>query len=300
MSTFKDWNQDFLRFQKRSRIAILSLVVIGVLVIVGVKVYFKLTHPLKNVPVQISPIEKARIAELPKQINYKRQENKKWRIKVPEDKFNPNEYDLEDWMRLGYSQKQAASVMNFRASGFRFKVKSDLKKLFIMDDESYAQLYTYIDLPDTLEKKESLESFSVEKKAPEQMVHSINRMTKKDLVKLKGVGDYYATKVLNFRDALGGFVNAQQLKEVYHLPDSLADLISRNITIDTSFVKRHNINEINLQELKQHPYISYKLANSIIAYRKTHGAYSSVEELKELVLMNAETFNKVRPYLKVE
>lgn len=300
MNNYQRWNQDFLIFQKRSRIAILSIVVIGVLIILGVKWYYSFCYPLSELKAELTPLEKKQIALLDKRLESKKQKAQKWRVKVPSQKFNPNHYTREDWMELGYSEKQAQSVINYKKSGFEFKVKSDLKKLFIMDNQSYKELYPYIDLPDTLFKAIPNVKNELPVKEETTLSLSINEIDKEEFMRIKGVGDYYASKVLNFRNALGGFVNLDQLYEVYHLPDSVVDQISSHLTVDTNFVNRRNINKINLKELKQHPYISYKLANSIIAFRKTHGAYSSVEELKELVLMDAETFQKVRPYLKVE
>lgn len=300
MNNFKRWNQDFFIFQKRSRLAILSIVVFGMCVMGSVNLYYTIKYPLSEQVVEISSLEKKQMLQLEEKLKTKKNNATKWTLKLPAQKFDPNSYELEDWMNLGYSQKQAQAVVNYRNSGFEFRVKSDLKKLFIIDEKSYRKLYPYIDLPDSLSKNKP----EIDKKSMVGEVKfvklSLNKITKDELMQLRGVGSYYASKILNFRDALGGFVNLQQLYEVYHLPDSVVDQISTQLTVDTNIVKQRNINEINLAELKQHPYISYKLANSIIAFRKTHGAYSSIEDLKELVLIDAETFQKVRPYLKVK
>lgn len=302
MNNYNRWNQDFFNFQKRARIATLSVIGIGMLCMVILKLWNNYVHPVEEMTLLLTEVERKEQQSLEEEIKSKPKyvSPKRWKVKVPKEKFNPNTYKKEDWMNLGYSEKQAQAVMNFKASGFVFRVKKDVLKLFIVDEESYLRLENYIDLPDSLPPKSLTQTSKVNEEVEDLLGLSLNEVTTDELTAIKGVGPYYAAKVLKFRDALGGFVNEEQLYEVYHLPDSVALLISRNITVDPRQVKRRNINQINLAELKQHPYISYKLANSIIAYRKTHGAFSSVEDLKKLVLMDDETFEKVSPYLIVK
>ncbi len=61
--------------------------------------------------------------------------------------FNPNEIGVEEWKQLGFSPKQAASIEKYKNAGATFKVKSDLKKLFMVDAKKYLELEPFINLP---------------------------------------------------------------------------------------------------------------------------------------------------------
>ena len=49
-----------------------------------------------------------------------------------------------------------------------------------------------------------------------------------------------------------------------------------------------------------HPYLRYAIANAIVQFRGQHGNFSSLDDLKKVVPVTDEVFNKVAPYLKVQ
>jgi competence ComEA-like helix-hairpin-helix protein len=51
-------------------------------------------------------------------------------------------------MQLGFSEKQATSIEKYKNAGAVFQIKSDVKKLFMVDEHKYAELEAYIDLPE--------------------------------------------------------------------------------------------------------------------------------------------------------
>ena len=50
----------------------------------------------------------------------------------------------------------------------------------------------------------------------------------------------------------------------------------------------------------KHPYITKQLARLFISYRKMHGDFKNVNELKILSFMDDELFEKLVPYLVVD
>ena len=52
--------------------------------------------------------------------------------------------------------------------------------------------------------------------------------------------------------------------------------------------------------MKAHPYLRYNLANAIFQYKQQHGNFNSVEDIKKIMLVTEDAFNKVAPYLMVE
>ena len=52
--------------------------------------------------------------------------------------------------------------------------------------------------------------------------------------------------------------------------------------------------------MKAHPYLRYSIANAIVQYRLQHGSYIAVNDIKKIMLVTDDIFNKAAPYLKVD
>ena len=64
-------------------------------------------------------------------------------------RFNPNTVSVDELMRLGFSEKQARAIDNYRSKGGRFRRRSDFAKSFVVADSVYRRLEKYIDIPKT-------------------------------------------------------------------------------------------------------------------------------------------------------
>ncbi len=93
--------------------------------------------------------------------------------------------------------------------------------------------------------------------------------------------------------------SVSQVAETYGVPDSTFQKIRPQLQCNNAAVKKININEANVDELKSHPYIKYALANVIINYRKQHGNFKSIEDIRQIDIITEEVFKKIAPYLVV-
>lgn len=118
-------------------------------------------------------------------------------------------------------------------------------------------------------------------------------------IALPGIGSKLADRIVRFREKLGGFYSIEQIGEVYGLADSIFQKFKPLLLMVHFPVKKININTASLDELKAHPYIRFTIAKSIIAYREQHGVFTSLEDLKKIVLMTEDIFTKVYPYLEL-
>jgi competence ComEA-like helix-hairpin-helix protein len=120
--------------------------------------------------------------------------------------------------------------------------------------------------------------------------------------KLRGIGSGYARMIVNYREKLGGFYSSKQLLEVYKFPTETYEKIKNQLSVDTTLIRKINVNTATVKELKQHPYISYYQALSIVENRdlapemRYNCLYDMVvdEDLKE------EDILRVAPYLMFE
>ncbi len=236
-------------------------------------------------------------------------------IKLPSAlfKFNPNEIENSKWVKLGLKEWQIKTINNYKSKGGRFRVKSDVKKIYGMSDNLFALLYPYIQLPeeikyDNQQKNNSTnsfdsKSFSKPDKFLEKPKYSypidINTCDTNGLKSLKGIGSSFSKRIIKYRESLGGFVKLEQLKEVYGITDEIYNQIVPNITIINKQPIKLNINNADLELLKKHPYIGWNLAKTIIAYRNSHGKYNQIEDVKKIHLVTDEIYSKIVPYLTI-
>ncbi len=113
---------------------------------------------------------------------------------------------------------------------------------------------------------------------------------------LHGIGPFYAKRIVNFRDKLGGFYSIEQVGHTYGLPDSTFQNIKAYLKISTP-VSRFNINKISADSLSKHPYISRKQANILFRYRLQHGNYSSVNDFYDVKVFDTAFVKMIEPYI---
>jgi len=204
--------------------------------------------------------------------------------------FNPNTATKSDWQKLGFSEKQATTFIKYTSKGGKFYKKEDLLKIYGVEQEHYNILEPYI----VLEKQEENQPTY-----NENIIVEINSATQNELTKIKGIGDYYASRMLKYRDLLGGYFKKEQLLEVYGMKPEVYEKIKDNIEIDTKNLVKININFANEKELASHPYLDYKTADKITEYRNKNGAYKSLKTLIDKNIISKDIYDKILPYLKI-
>ena len=121
------------------------------------------------------------------------------------------------------------------------------------------------------------------------------------MISLNGIGPAFASRIIRYREKLGGFYSKDQLKEVYGITDSLYQNLIPFIDIENNIPFRFiHLNTDTFGNLSSHPYIRGKIASLICNYRKQHKSFTSIEELKQLPLITEENFLKLAPYLKLD
>lgn len=217
-------------------------------------------------------------------------------VKKPElFSFNPNKTTMEDWMRLGLSERNAKTINNYVAKGGYFKRKEDLKKIYGIPSQlidNIMPLAVFDDEP----KITSQQPVKIVK--TKQVLHlDINAADSSTLTMLPGIGERLASRIVRYRNRLGGFVQVSQLLEVYGLQDSILDKIAPLIFVTPSFsIDKIDINKIDYTLLTKHPYMTYSMAKIILAYRKAHGNIIGVDEMYSIAGIPQEQLVKFLPY----
>jgi len=162
--------------------------------------------------------------------------------------FDPNSVSIEDLQKLGFSLKQAQSIDNYRQKGGRFRRKSDFAKSYVVEDSVYQRLEPYITIPKI----------------------DLNKADSTEFDSLPGIGKYFASKMVSYREQLCGYSYKEQLMDIYHFDQEKFDGLSDLICIDTTAYPPYPIWELPEEELKKHPYIGKYSAHGIIIFRENN------------------------------
>ena len=122
----------------------------------------------------------------------------------------------------------------------------------------------------------------------------INTAQEEELENLPGIGPVYAERIVKFRDALGGFIDKEQVKETYGLPESTWIRIEPRIKLQDRNLKKLRIHEANIEEFARHPYIDWSLAKRLYRYVQQH---KPIENLESMHGLPQATKVKIYPYL---
>lgn len=190
--------------------------------------------------------------------------------KVESFPFNPNTAGVNEFIRLGFSEKQARAIINYREKGGRFRRPEDFAKSFVVSDSVFRRLEPYIRIPKT----------------------DINAADSAEFDNLPGIGPYFAAKMVSYREELGGYSYPEQLMDIYNFDqeryDGLKDLIMAGPSAP------YPLWTLDEKELQKHPYIGKYAAHGIIVYRDNNPQEAlTVEGLMKAGVLSPEMGSKL-------
>ena len=214
--------------------------------------------------------------------------------------FNPNTLHDKGWSMLGLSEKQISIFRNYQSSGIIFYSTEDLSKCYAISDEFINKITEHIIFPQKKEKNEKVKiKKSDEKSAEKLQIIDLNSADSILLISINGVGPFYSKQILEYRRKLGGFISYTQFSEIWGLEKLDINNFKNQTKIDTSLIKKININSATFDQLYSHPYINYKQSKAIINYRLQHGQFIDIKDIQKIVLIDSNLFRKIAPYLKL-
>lgn len=108
-----------------------------------------------------------------------------------------------------------------------------------------------------------------------------------------GIGPYFARKVVEYGQRLGGYVSVDQLDEIEGFPLDAKDYL----TVEGASPCKLNVNTLTLNELRKHPYLSFYQAKAITDYRRLHGPLRSLQDLRFSKDFPPEAIKRLEPYV---
>jgi DNA uptake protein ComE-like DNA-binding protein len=128
----------------------------------------------------------------------------------------------------------------------------------------------------------------------------LNSVTASELQYVSGIGPVLSGRIVKFRDALGGFLQASQLYDVYGLESSVARRVMETFPLtSTPSIQRVSINEGTLEELASLLYLTPEMAGDIVARRERLGPFKSLQELREIKSIPETKIDRIALYLEL-
>jgi len=222
--------------------------------------------------------------------------------------FDPNTLDIGGWHRLGVKEKTALTISKYRDKGGKFRKAEDILKIYGLSESDKTRLLPFVKIPFTKEPVEisgerrdtgstasRYKSNSLYSKKTAKII-DVNSADSSEWKTLPGIGDVLSGRIIKYRDKLGGFYKVEQVAEIYGLADSTYLKIRPYLKCDSS-VRKISVNEVTPDVLEQHPYLKRQIARAIVDYRSQHGLFKDLGELKNLILITPELYEKISPYL---
>ncbi len=187
-------------------------------------------------------------------------------------RFDPNTVSIDDLMRLGFTQKQAQSIDNYRQKGGRFRRKSDFAKSYVVEDSVYRRLEKFIHIPKI----------------------DLNSADSTTFMTLPGIGKFFAGKMVSYRQELGGYSYPEQLMDIWHFDQEKFDNLKDLIEVDTTATQAYSLWTLPENDLAAHPYIGKRAARGIVIFRENspRGEWK-VENLIEAGILESDKGEKL-------
>lgn len=218
--------------------------------------------------------------------------------------FDPNTADSLAFRKLGLPPWMAGNILKYRARGGRFRKADDFRKIYGLTAEKFDELKPYIRIAgaEAAVREQPDKPGNPPAVPPDTafVVVELNAADTAELMKVAGIGPYYAREIVRYRRQLGGFYSVEQLREIERMRPEHYDRIAPHCTVDTTMIKRIEVNRAGIDFLRRHPYIDFYQARVICEFRRAKGRLDGMRDLRRFREFTGQDLQRLRPYLDFE
>ena len=130
------------------------------------------------------------------------------------------------------------------------------------------------------------------------VITDLNSCSAEELDELPGIGPVLSVRIIRYRSLLGGFVETDQLREVYGLDSSVVRLIEERLTLTMDSVRPVALDNATFGELARHPYLGYEAARRITRYRSVSPSAITLGAMVRSGVITAGQAERIAPYVR--
>jgi DNA uptake protein ComE-like DNA-binding protein len=216
--------------------------------------------------------------------------------------FNPNYITDFKGYQLGMKPAEIDRLQAFRKTNKFINSAQEFQAVTKISDSLLTKISPLFKFPDWVNNKFNNYNNNSYKKFPEKeklVIKDINLATKEDLMKVTGIGVAISDRIISEKNKFGGFVNMMQINDIYGLSPELIEKINQSFKIfNQPNIKKMNINNADLNELKSFPYFKNGLAKKIIIFRSMNGDFKNSEDLIKIKDFPADNVKIIALYLE--
>jgi hypothetical protein len=135
------------------------------------------------------------------------------------------------------------------------------------------------------------------KKESKLQAIDLNEADTAQLIRIKGIGPVFSSRIIKYRNLLGGYVMTEQLSEVYGLSAETLLNLRECVFVDSLFIpEKIRINFSEWIDLVKHPYINSEFANRILRKRSMEGPYMDERDFADRLEIPDSIQIKLLPY----
>ena len=244
--------------------------------------------------------------------------------------FDPNTADSTQFLRLGLQPWQVRTIYRYRAAGGVYRKPTDFARLYGLTVKQYRQLEPYIRIGEDYRPASEVYGYSREtyrdgregdhsypatdvggagmastgadrtaslhytpKLRPTERV-ALNTADTTLLMRVPGIGSYYARRIVWYRERLGGDCHIDQLDEIEGFPPDAKHYFS----LSDENIRKLNFNTMTLSQLRVHPYMGFYRAKDVIDYRRLRGPIHGWDDLRLLRSFPPDIIKRLAPYVE--
>nr|WP_315144025.1 helix-hairpin-helix domain-containing protein [uncultured Flavobacterium sp.] len=217
--------------------------------------------------------------------------------------FNPNFITDYKGYKLGMSVEEIDRLHTFRKTNRYVNSAEEFQNVTGVSDVLLSKIAPFFKFPDWVNGRKGNDmkaiTFYGTKDKKKLVKMDINFATKEDLIKVYGIGEVIANRIIAQRSSLKGFVAMEQLNEVWGLsPEVIENLNSQFYVSKLPELELIDVNNASLKELSQFIYFKYALAKQILIYRSMNGDFKNIEDLSKIKGFPVDKAKIIALYLK--
>ncbi|OIQ39948.1 MAG: hypothetical protein BM563_03475 [Bacteroidetes bacterium MedPE-SWsnd-G1] len=289
-------------YNKRQRNGIFFLLIL--IVVVQFFYWFWFPNYIGSKTYEVSHTDQVNIEKFQKELDSLEKES----IAVSKPKifpFNPSFITDFKGYQIGMSTDEIDRLLAFRAKGEYINSTEQFQEVTKISDSLLAEISPYFKFPEWVNKQKTQKKYrpSVTKYEVNHPIvkQDLNVATEEDFIKIYGIGETLSNRIVKFRNSIGGFMNDDQLSEVYGLkPEVVLEVLKKYTVLSKPIIAPLNINAATFKEVLRLPYIDYELTKLIFDYRDEVAEIQDLEELKNIEGFPLELFDRIAVYLEAK